>query len=92
MLELRNVNVTIDSGIFCSRKKKILSDISFSLPDRETLGIVGKSGSGKTTIANVILGLVPLTSGEVLIDGKAAHTGYRRRELAKKCSLSAPCW
>lgn len=87
MLELRNVHVSVDNGIFTSKKKEILSDISFSLPDGGTLGIVGKSGSGKTTIANAVCGLVRCRSGEVLIDGKSARTEYSRLELAKKVQM-----
>ena len=87
MLEIRNVHVSVDNGLFVSKKKEILSDISFSLPDGETLGIVGKSGSGKTSIANAICGLVRCRSGEILIDGKSAHKEYSRLELAKKVQL-----
>ncbi len=87
MLEIRNVHVSVDNGLFVSKKKEILSGISFSLPDGETLGIVGKSGSGKTTIANVIFGLVRCRSGELLIDGKEARTEYSRLELAKRVQM-----
>lgn len=87
MLELRNISVIINSGIFHPGKKQILSGISFSLPDGETLGIIGKSGSGKTTIANVILGLVRHSSGDVLIDGKSMCTEYGRLELSKKVQM-----
>jgi ABC-type dipeptide/oligopeptide/nickel transport system ATPase subunit len=87
MLELRNICVTINSGIFSPGKKQILSDISFSLLDGETLGIIGKSGSGKTTIANVILGMVRHSSGDVLIDGKSIRAQHDRLEFSKKVQM-----
>ena len=47
-----------------------LSDISFSVGAGETLGIIGGTGSGKTSAVNMIPGFYPATSGEILLDGK----------------------
>jgi peptide/nickel transport system ATP-binding protein len=44
--------------------------VSFALPARRTLGLVGESGCGKTTTAKLVLGLVPLTGGEVRVGGE----------------------
>jgi ABC-type dipeptide/oligopeptide/nickel transport system ATPase subunit len=87
MLELRNIGVTINNGVFHSTKKQILSDISFSLPDGETLGIIGKSGCGKTTIANVILGIVRHSSGDVLLNGKSVRKQYSRLGFSREVQL-----
>jgi len=46
-----------------------VSDISFDLADRETVGIVGESGCGKSTTGKAILRVPPPTSGRVLLDG-----------------------
>ena len=49
--------------------REVLKDISLSVGAGEMLGIVGKSGAGKTTLANLITRLYDATEGEILIDG-----------------------
>jgi subfamily B ATP-binding cassette protein MsbA len=46
-----------------------LVDISFSLPKGETLALVGASGAGKSSIADLLVGLYRSTSGEIFVDG-----------------------
>ena len=47
-----------------------LSDVSFSLPHRAVIGLMGPNGSGKTTLMNVISGVDAPTEGAVLLDGE----------------------
>ena len=48
---------------------KAVTDVSFEIKKRETLALVGESGSGKSTVAKMVVGLLPPSSGEVIIDG-----------------------
>jgi oligopeptide/dipeptide ABC transporter ATP-binding protein len=47
-----------------------VSDVSFTLTEGETFGLVGESGCGKTTIGRMLVGLEPLTAGEIYFDDK----------------------
>lgn len=47
-----------------------VDDVSFFINEGETLGLVGESGCGKTTVGRTILRLIPATSGEVVMNGK----------------------
>src|SRR5699024_9668112 len=49
--------------------KPVLSDVSFTVKEGTTLGILGGTGSGKSTIAYLLDGLYPLTSGKITIGG-----------------------
>ena len=49
--------------------KKILNDVCFNIEKGKTVAFVGSSGAGKTTLADVILGLLKPDSGDILIDG-----------------------
>jgi len=59
------------------------ADVTFAINRRETFALVGESGSGKSTVAKMVVGLIPPTTGEVLIDGismsNPKHDGDRRK-------------
>lgn len=66
---------------------RAVDGVSFEVGQGETLGLVGESGCGKTTVGRTILRLVPATSGEVVFDGKevfrqdATNMRALRREM-----------
>ncbi len=62
-VEYRNVSLKIDGTT-------ILDDISFHVKPGQTLGIIGTTGSGKTTLAGMLTRINDATSGEVLLDGE----------------------
>ena len=61
-IEFRNVTFAYDN-------KKVLDDISFTVNHGETLGIIGATGSGKSTIISLLMRMYDVDSGEILIDG-----------------------
>ncbi len=60
--ELKNVN-------FAYEEKMILKNINLKFKKGEFIGIIGSSGAGKTTLSDVISGLLSINSGEILVDG-----------------------
>src|SRR5574344_654455 len=78
-LEFSHVGLKIDDST-------ILKDISFSLEPGRTLGIMGATGSGKSTITNLALRFMDPTSGEVLLDGKS-EKDYSAEALRNKYAI-----
>ena len=76
LLEVKNLSIFYVSGGLLSRLiagSKILkpcSQISFSVPEGKTFGLVGESGCGKSTTARLITRLIPATGGEVYFEGR----------------------
>ena len=59
-------------------KKKTLNNVSFSMEKGEILGMLGKSGAGKSTIGKILLQLSRPTTGTILFEGKALSEVPRR--------------
>ncbi len=74
VLEVRNLCKIFGGGrTFLSKPKPsvhAVQSVSFSVADGEVLGIVGESGCGKTTLARMLVGLLPASSGQIRIAGK----------------------
>ena len=71
MIEFKNVTKSFNGEI-------VLKDISFSISRNETKIILGESGSGKSTILKLILGLIRADSGQILVDGKDLMQASRK--------------
>jgi oligopeptide/dipeptide ABC transporter ATP-binding protein len=84
LLDVRDLTVEIRGRRF-DPPVKALDRVSLSVAPGETLGLVGESGAGKTTLALAILGLVPVTSGSIRFAGhELASIGRRsRRRLSR---------
>ena len=79
MIFFKNVNVTIGDKI-------ILKNLSFNLEKNNILAIIGESGGGKTTIANILMKKISKYDGEVYLDDKEIRN-YSNIEYYKKISI-----
>ena len=79
-IEFKDVSFSYDGS------KQILDSISFSANNNQTVAIVGKSGSGKSTIANLIPRFYSSFTGSILIDGKSI-TDYKLQHLRSAISI-----
>ena len=67
-IELRNVNFS-----YPKTTKNVLNNFSIKIKKGDKIGIIGESGTGKTTLLNIILGLIRPTSGEFLVDNQVSN-------------------
>ena len=77
----------INTGMFSSKPLKAVDDVSFSIRRGETLGLVGESGCGKTTVGRTLLHLYKPTDGEIWFDGKQIVTPKDIAEYRKKTAM-----
>ena len=69
-MERMRGEICFDHVDFAINGKEILKDVSFTVPAGSTLGIMGMTGAGKSSVVNLIQRFYDATSGQVLIDGK----------------------
>ncbi len=80
LIEFKNVSFS-----YPGEEKMALSDVSFTIKPGEKVAIIGRIGSGKSTIAKLLLGLYEPTKGDILIDGidiKQINPADLRRNIA----------
>lgn len=86
LVDLKNLSVTfpVRGGLPFAPKKHVqaVTDVSFTIERGETVGVVGESGCGKTTLANAVLGIVKPSGGQVLFKGRDIHA-LSRNELRR---------
>ncbi len=89
IIEVKNLKqyFNINVGLFRSKPLKAVDDVSFSIKKGETLGLVGESGCGKTTVGRTLLHLYKPTSGSVFYKGKEIKTKSDIAEFRKKATM-----
>lgn len=93
LLELSDVSVRypVRTGLLRRVTAEVLAAdrVSFSIPKKTTLGLVGESGCGKSTISRAIIGLVEPSSGHIKVDGTDLTTlnGEQRFEVQRKTGI-----
>ena len=69
-IEFRNVSFTYDIKLPLHEQRTIIDNISFKVPAGKSIGIVGQTGSGKSTIMRLLYRFYDVTAGTILIDGQ----------------------
>ena len=89
LLEVKNLkqHFNINMGMLKTKPLKAVDGVSFSINKGETLGLVGESGCGKTTVGRTLLHLYKPTSGEVWYNGKKLETAQDIQEFRKKATM-----
>ena len=92
MLELKDICVSFRSErqdkLFGTSRDQVLFDVSLQVEKGSCLGILGETGSGKSTVGRVLCGLLKPDSGQVLLDGEEIYRNRQgRKNLQKKSVL-----
>ena len=89
LLEVKDLkqHFSIPSGFMKNLTLKAVDGVSFEIKEGETLGLVGESGCGKTTVGRTILQLYKPTSGEVWFDGKKIEYGKNLNDFRKNAQM-----
>ena len=89
LIEVRNLkeHFPIQVSGFKTKPLKAVDGVSFTIKRGETLGLVGESGCGKTTVGRTILNLYKPTSGEIIYDGKPIKTAADIKEFRTKATM-----
>ncbi len=85
-IKLEHLNYVYSQGT--AYEKKALDDICLEIPDGEFVGIIGHTGSGKSTLIQHLNGLIRATSGELFYNGENIYReGYPMKELRNEVGL-----
>ena len=85
-LKIRNPEIEFKNVYFSYSDETILNNLSFKIEPNTKVALVGESGEGKTTIANLLLGLYKLNRGQILIDGQDISS-ISRNSLREKIGV-----
>ena len=89
LVEVKNLKkyFNINTGVFTSKPLKAVDDVSFTIHKGETLGLVGESGCGKTTVGRTLLHLYKPTGGEIWFNGQQIATKRDLMNYRKKTAM-----
>ncbi len=89
LIEVKNLKkyFDINTGMFKTRPLKAVDDVSFNINRGETLGLVGESGCGKTTVGRTLLHLYTPTAGQIIYDGEEIKSKASVNEFRKKATM-----
>ena len=89
LIEVKNLKkyFDINVGMFKTKPLKAVDDVTFSIRKGETLGLVGESGCGKTTVGRTILHLYKPTSGEIWYNGNLIKSKADIEKFRKKATM-----
>ena len=89
LIEVKNLKeyFDINIGMFKTKPLKAVDGVSFRINKGDTLGLVGESGCGKTTVGPTILHLYKPTGGEIWYNGKKLETPADIKEFRKKATM-----
>ena len=89
LVEVKNLKeyFNINTGLFSSKPLKAVDNVSFAIRKGETLGLVGESGCGKTTVGRTLLHLYKPTAGEIWFKGKKIESSHDIIEFRKKTAM-----
>ena len=89
LVEVKNLKeyFNINVGAFQSKPLKAVDGVSFSIKKGETLGLVGESGCGKTTVGRTLLHLYKPTAGQIFFRGQEIKTKKDVKEFRKHATM-----
>ncbi len=79
LLKVEKLTKCFYSGLFRKRKRTAVREVSFHIEAGQTLGLIGESGSGKSTIARLMMGLLRPTAGRIIFNGTEISDAKEKR-------------
>ena len=87
-MSIEVVNLSYEYGAGTAFEQKALKEINFTIQDGEFVGLIGHTGSGKSTLIQHLNGLIKATSGDILYHGTSIYSdGYKMKDLRSKVGL-----
>ena len=93
-MSIKAENLTYIYGKGTAFEQYALKNVNFEIPDGQFVGLIGHTGSGKSTLIQHLNGLIKPTSGTIYYEGTDIHSeGYSLRDLRSKVGLvfQYPC-